>query len=413
MVARPALHVVSLFTGAGGLDLGLEAAGFETCAAIEFAPNACATLRANRHWPVLEGDIHAIASSTIVETSGRRIGETDLLAGGPPCQPFSKSAYWALGDTKRLADPRADTLSAYMRVLKDLRPRVFLLENVQGLLYRGKDEGMQLLARTVEEINAACGTRYSFNWAVLNTADYGVPQTRERVFIVGARDGRRFRFPEPTHQDPASVEVGLFGSASEPWMTAWDAIGDLEDTPADGLEVGGTWGDLLPSIPEGENYLFHTDRGGGLHLFGWRRRYWSFLLKLGKSRPAWTIQAQPGSAIGPFHWKNRRLSIAELIRIQTFPDDFRVLGGRTEVQRQIGNAVPSLMTEILGREIRAQLLDSPIRAGTPLKLMPMRREPVPRPEPLGPVPRKYRKFIGDHAAHPGTGKGHLVRAATT
>jgi DNA (cytosine-5)-methyltransferase 1 len=136
------------------------------------------------------------------------------------------------------------------------------------------------------------------------------------------------------------------------------------------------------------------------------------LLKLAKCRPAWTIQAQPGSSIGPFHWKNRRLSATELIRLQTFPADFRVLGGRTEVQRQIGNAVPSLMTEILGRAIRAQLLDRPIRAGTPLKLIPARRTPQPAADPIRPVPRKYRRLVGEHAPHPGTGKGHLVRAST-
>src|SRR6185369_15502643 len=104
---------------------------------------------------------------------------------------------------------------------------------------------------------------------------------------------------------------------------------------------------LLPSIPEGENYLHHTPRKGGLPLFGWRTRYWSFLLKLAKNQPSWTIQAQPGSAIGPFHWQNRRLAWQEMAALQTFPREFEIASSTVEIQRQIGNAVPSLMAEIL------------------------------------------------------------------
>ena len=85
------------------------------------------------------------------------------------------------------------------------------------------------------------------------------------------------------------------------------------------LTVGGKWADLLPTIPEGQNYLWHTNRGGGSQLFGWRTRYWSFLLKLAKNLPSWTIQAHPGSSIGPFHWRNRKLSVPEMCRLQTFP----------------------------------------------------------------------------------------------
>lgn len=349
------------------------------------------------------------------------VGEADMLVGGPPCQPFSKSAYWVHGDTKRLGDPRADTLSAYLRVLRDLQPRVFLLENVFGLTYKGKDEALRLLQNTVEAINRDVGTTYSFCWKVLNTANYGVPQVRERFFLVGARDGREFTFPEPTHaevppsgqtslQRPAS-QIALFDKGQinsgtiEPWRTCWDALMDLDSNTPNGLQVTGKWGDLLPSIPEGQNYLFHTDRGGGLPLFGWRRRYWTFLLKLAKDRPSWTLQAQPGAGIGPFHWKNRRLSVAEMMRIQTFPDGYTITGGHTEAVRQLGNAVPSLMAEILGREIRRQLLDDPATGS--LQLLAPRRTPIPPAEVITPVPQKYHVHIGEHSAHPGTGKGHL------
>src|SRR5579862_9152221 len=131
----PSPIVISLYSGAGGLDLGLEAAGFKVGVAVEFDARACETLRANRRWPIVQADIHsaAAASERLCEASGVAPEEADLLAGGPPCQPFSKSAYWHSGDTKRLDDPRADTLTAYLRVLRDLRPKAFLLENVQGL----------------------------------------------------------------------------------------------------------------------------------------------------------------------------------------------------------------------------------------------------------------------------------------
>jgi DNA (cytosine-5)-methyltransferase 1 len=115
------------------------------------------------------------------------------------------------------------------------------------------------------------------------------------------------------------------------------------------------------------------------------------------------VQAQPGASIGPFHWKNRRLSFREMCRIQTFPEGLSIDCGRTEMQRQLGNAVPSLIGEILAREIRTQLLDN--RINSRLRLLPPRREDVPPPEKVARLPAKYRQFIGEHAAHPGTGKG--------
>jgi DNA (cytosine-5)-methyltransferase 1 len=406
-----ALRVISLFTGAGGLDLGLEAARFETSVAVEMNALACETLRANRDWSVLEGDINSLTSDEIAAAGDLKVGEADLLVGGPPCQPFSKSGYWRLGDSKRLNDPRADTLTAYLRVLRDLQPKAFLLENVHGLVYKGKDEGIRHLEEAVEGINREIGTSYSFRWKILNAADYGVPQTRERVLLVGSRDGREFDFPQPTHIDPSLIGSDLFGVLEKPWATAWDAIGDLNDEPHPDLRVRGSWGDLLPAIPEGQNYLYHTDRGGGLSLFGWRRRYWSFLLKLAKNRPAWTIQAQPGSAIGPFHWKSRRLSIREMCRLQTFPEGYRIIGGATEAQRQLGNAVPSLLAEVLGREIRRQLLRKPCTETEPM-LMVHQRLPVPPPEPIAEVPSKYLHLVGEHEPHPGTGKGYMLMGKT-
>ncbi|CAN7660359.1 DNA cytosine methyltransferase [Phenylobacterium sp. LjRoot225] len=393
--------LISLYTGVGGLDFGFEAAGFQTAVALERDSACCSTLRLNRNWRVIEGDIHSVSSDEILSVAGLGVGDADVLIGGPPCQPFSKSGYWATGDAKRLADPRADTLTAYLRVLRDAQPKAFLLENVSGLAYRGKDEGLGRILDGVEEINKATGARYRPRWQVLSAAAYGVPQIRERVFIVAARDGTEFKFPAATH--------GPEARHGKPFRTAWDALGDLPQQRKDpDLRMGGKWAELLPSVPEGENYLWHTNRGGGIPLFGWRTRYWNFLLKLAKDRPSWTIQAQPGSATGPFHWTSRRLAADELCRLQTFPDGLQFDRGRNDVQRMLGNAVPSLLAEVLAREIATQLLRRP-RTNSPLKLLPADRGAPPIPERVRTVPKKFHPLVADHADHPGEGKGNGAR----
>lgn len=401
------LKAISLFTGIGGLDFGFEAAGFDTRVAVEFDATACRTLRLNRPWTVIEGDINSVSSEEILRAAKLRVGEADVLIGGPPCQPFSKASYWVRGDSLRLDDPRAGTLGAYLRVLRDTQPRSFLIENVSGIAYKGKDEGLKLILAGVDQINRETGSNYRVAWKVINTAEHGVPQTRERAFLVASRDGTEFQFPRPAF-GPSADGSHLFENV-QPYRTAWDALGDLPEPPRDapGLRVGGKWGELLPSIPEGENYLWHTARGGGLPLFGWRTRYWSFLLKLSKRLPSWTIQAQPGSSIGPFHWNNRKLTFAELCRLQTFPDGLTVDTGRTEMQRMLGNAVPSLIGEVLAREIRSQFLASTLN--TPLTLLPPRRDIVPEPVRVHQVPSQYLALAGHHAEHPGTGKGNRAK----
>ena len=402
------LKTISLYSGIGGLDFGFEAAGFETRVALEFDRHSCSTMRLNTRWPVIEADINSVSSADLLAAANLEPGEADILIGGPPCQPFSKASYWVRGDTLRLDDPRADTLGNYLRVLRDTRPKTFLMENVAGLAFKGKDEGLRLICDTIDQINSETGSAYSYSWKVLNAADYGVPQRRDRIFIVGARDGRKFRFPAATHVPNVETQELSLGEERPSYCTAWDALAGLpEPQDIDALTVRGKWGELLPSIPEGENYLWHTNRGGGLPLFGWRTRYWSFLLKLSKRLPSWTIQAQPGSSIGPFHWNNRRLSFAELCRLQTFPDGLRMDAGRTEMQRMLGNAVPSLLGEVLAREIRNQFLDSPVDS-TPT-LLPVRQQHVPSPERVASVPTKFRALAGSHADHPGTGKGRGAR----
>lgn len=394
---------VSLFSGCGGMDFGIEAAGFEVVYRNDFDKHCCLTLRLNGKGKVQEAPIEQISLSDIQDAAGSDPKSVDLLVGGPPCQPFSKSSYWARGDTLRLKDPRANTLGEYFRIVEELTPRALLLENVHGISYSGKEEGFQFILSKLREINRKKGTSYFPSWKVLNAADYGVPQLRIRFFLVAMRNGAEFNFPEPTHSDEFSRNGTLFPSSRRTYATAWDALKDIEPDKEENLSIGGQWAALLPSIPEGENYLWHTDRKGGLPLFGWRTRYWCFLLKLAKNRPSWTLQAQPGSSVGPFHWKNRKLSWKEMAAIQTFPKSFRINSPRVEIQRQIGNAVPSLLAEVLGRSIREQLTGKPI--DSPLSLETPRSDSIPSQEPTREVPEKYLHLIGNHNPHPGTGKG--------
>ena len=392
--------VLSLFTGAGGLDLGLESAGFEPALCVEIDEDSRQTLKLNRpHWRRSEpGDVHALDPGQLLEQAGLKQRELTMLAGGPPCQPFSKSMYWSTGDAPRLRDRRARTLDAYLDVVEAALPQVVLLENVRGLAFNGKDEGLRLLKTGLLEINRKCRTSYDPQTITLNAADYGVPQIRERVFVIASIDGRQIKPPESSHGA---------GTNKQPYLTAWDAIGDLNGNMwPDELDASGRWAGLLPSIPEGQNYLWHTPRNaakGGEPLFGWRTRFWSFLLKLAKCQPSWTIQAVPGPATGPFHWKSRLLSIEEMCRLQTFPEGYRIVGAYRSAHRQVGNAVPSAIGELIGLEVRKQFLGERVRKD--LRMLPERRLDCPPPERVASVDHKYLRLRAEHGDHPGSGRG--------
>src|SRR5262245_31427775 len=233
------LRAISLFTGVGGLDFGFEAAGFETSVAVEMDSVCCQTLRLNREWPVIERDIHEVTSRELLRTGKLKRGQADVLIGGPPCQPFSKAGYWARGDSLRLDDPRASTLSAYLRVLEETRPAAFVLENVEGLAYSGKDEGLRLLLDAIRVVNVRTGSSYRPHVEVLNAADHGVPQLRRRVIVVAARDGRPFRFPEPHFTNDTEAHPQRL-----PYRTCWDALADVEPAMGEDLELRGRWAGL-------------------------------------------------------------------------------------------------------------------------------------------------------------------------
>lgn len=388
---RP-LTVLSCFSGAGGLDLGLEAAGFDTVGLLETDDDARSTLGANRPtWTLLKpSDVVEAGRELRPKDVGLRARALDLLAGGPPCQPFSKAGQWATGSLAGMTDPRGQAVLGMLDLLESFRPRAMLIENVSGFL-TGAVSAEKIISRRLDEINTRHGTRYVLSWHVVDAADYGVPQHRSRVLATAFRDGTVLDVPPTaTHTDDR--------------RTAWDALSRV--TVADPPQAAGKWADLLPCVPEGSNYLHLTKRGGGPELFGWRTRYWSFLLKLARDRPSWTLPASPGPGTGPFHWDNRPLAAEERLALQGFPADWRLAGEARDQVRLAGNATPPPLAEAAGRQIagalgRPQTLPED---GLLLAVPKADRRPDP-PRTAAALPRRYAAFVGTKHEHPGTGAG--------
>lgn len=263
----------------------------------------------------------------------------DFIIGGPPCQTFSAAARRAAG-VLGTADPRGALFEEYVRLLVKLQPKGFLFENVYGLM--GAQEGAAWKA-----IKAAFKSAgYIIQYRILDTADYGVPQHRERIFIVGLQEGM-YLFPRPTH--------GPDSENNRPFFTAGLAVqgADLSDAT---YGLGGQYGHLLQDIPPGLNYSFYTERMGHPRpVFGWRSKFSDFLYKADPDAPVRTIKAQGGQYTGPFSWENRPLTVAEFKRLQTFPDDYDLIGNRQTCIEQIGNSVPPQMARILAISILDQV----------------------------------------------------------
>jgi DNA (cytosine-5)-methyltransferase 1 len=382
--------VLSAFSGLGGLDLGLEHAGFRNIGCIEIdriARESLGSNRPNRKF-ISPHDVTRIAQVLKPKDLKLRKRGLFMLAGGPPCQPFSKAAQWSHRAMKGLKDPRARCFAGFTQLIETFLPQVVLIENVQGFA-SGKNNAVKKLKKSLRQINEANGTKYRLYHWVVDAAAYGVPQKRKRAILIAFRNGLKFRFPAPT-------------TPHEP-VTSWEAFRQLtciNRVP----KRPNHWGRLLPSIPEGQNYLWHTRHGGGLSLFGYRTRFWSFLLKLAKNQPAWTISAHPGPYTGPFHWENRPLTKSELLRLQSFPASWQVKGTRKAQVRQIGNATPPLLAEIIGRAIAIQLLEKRYSDGPKLAI-PRTSKNIPNAERVAAVPKRFQKFIKARPDHPGTGRG--------
>lgn len=349
------MRCVTLFSGCGGLDLGVRNARFQIVFANDLDPLCSASHKKNfdlnTHFFV--GSITDIDSKLLKKVSNGEAqrGNIDLLTGGPPCPPYSKSRFYRKDKPRALEDPiGVETMKGYLNVLKLIKPRAFLFENVHGFAYKVHREAADSLRDYAHSLGYTCTD------AVLNAADYGVPQIRQRFFMVGVLKGK-FQFPSPTHRKANPGE--LFEDILPVWQTAGDVITDLdteENANDTGHFAGGKHHDLLKEIPPGNNYLYFTKKRGHPNpKFEWRSRYWSFLLKLSPDLPSWTIQARRSNNMGPLHWRNRILRIEEVKRLQTFPDNWYLEGTIEQQWRQIGNAVPPRLAEVLCHAIRDHL----------------------------------------------------------
>lgn len=345
-----------------GLDLGIEAAGFDVRFAADNMPAAVQTAKKNRPLlPVFGGDVSGLTAETICELSGLEIGDIDLLAGGPPCQSFS-TAGRRLGLDDALKGP---LVFEFVRLIKELRPRAFLMENVKGLLSasttwrelpynnNGKivDEHHGSLFRELWARLNDIG--YSVGFREMNTADYGVPQTRQRVFLVGYLGDAPVTFPEPTHAKGG-------GLAWEPWRTIRDAFAGLVDDDSHCATFSERKLKYLKMVPEGGNWrslpeeIQKESMGRAFYAKGGRSGYWR---RLSYDSPSPTILTEPNNASTSLchPTEDRPLTVRECARIQTFPDDWTFVGRGSDQYKLVGNAVPVRLAEILARHIREKL----------------------------------------------------------
>ncbi len=324
---------VSLFTGGGGLDLGLAFAGFEPAFATDLHQEHCDTIALN--FPkatTLSVDATLLTGAQIRAGTGRQ--DFDLLAGGPPCQAFS-----ILGQRNSFKDPRGRLVYEYVRLVNELQPAAFLFENVPGLLtlHSGKD-WMELLDYFRHE------TGYQVIHQVLNAADYGVPQIRRRVIVIGFRSHNiTFKFPERAHQDP-SEQASLIEPSLSPWLPARLALEDVDGLPnhrlrPHGQRVTERYSRIAPGSRDKVDHTdrVHPDRPAGTVLVG---------SKAGGGRPF----------IHPY--EPRHLTVREAARLQSFPDWYVFAATETWQYRSVGNAVPPLLAKAIGTQI-AKSLDSP------------------------------------------------------
>ena len=393
-IADGRLLCLSTFSGVGGLDLGLERSGLSIIGAVENDAAARRSLALNRpRLRFLEPhDIDEVAQGLGPRDLGIEKGDLALLAAGPPCQPFSKAAQWARTGALGLNDDRTNCLDSLLALIDRFLPHAVLIENVPGFVTGGSST-LPFLEERLAELNRRSGTRYTVSHRVLDAAELGVPQRRRRAIVVALRCGGEPEWPEVTHGDRP--------------VRAWDALRCLR--PATAPAPSGRFAGLLPSVPEGMNYQYFTERGEGPSLFGYRRRFWSFLLRLAKVEPAWTVPANPGPATGPFHWESRPLAPEEILRLQSFPSSWELGGSYREQVRQAGNATPPLLAELLGRSIAKQLFGVDFRG--PPTLAITRSVRVPPPTPPQPVADEYMSRLGEHPPHPGPGCGPSPRPA--
>jgi DNA (cytosine-5)-methyltransferase 1 len=356
------LTAVESFCGAGGMAIGLKETGFASLLAFDLNKEAVRTYRAGVGPECRAMDARDVTGNGILHEVGLGKGELDLFAGGPPCQGFSLQRRRGYE-----SDERNDLVSEYFRLVEELLPRAFLLENVVML---GKVRGRKY---TKEGFSKLHSLGYQITAGEVNCADYGLAQTRRRFIAVGVRGKKPFEFPAHTRKP-------------DDWATVRDAIGDLPDCPEDFTEHANISNHIRCRVTKRNlEMLSHVPPGGG-----WRdipKRLWLDCMKRwdGKTSGGWpdvygrlewtgqcpTITAgfdsfSRGRYTHPV-W-NRAITPREAARLQTFPDSVRFLGTRHDVRLQIGNAVPPRLAEVFGTAIRRHLEGLPVNGVTSMSV---------------------------------------------
>jgi len=377
---------ISLFSGAMGLDIGLENTDrFEILACIEKEPAFCNTIRANRDsghigsgLRVFEDDIANVDPMKVLDALGLKPGEVDLLVGGPPCQSFSTA-----GRRRTVEDTRGTLIWQFLRFVDAIQPRFFLMENVRGLISaalrhrpiadRPERGGMPLdedeKPGSVLCLFAKDLSRLDRSWHMdcfeVNAANYGAPQIRERILFIGNRYGKVVDFPDPTHGCPGqeTESLDLFKKDTlKHWRTLGDAIGHLDDPGSVIMDFSPRKKKFLSMVSPGSNWrslpedVQRESMGRAWNAKGGRSGWWR---RLNFDLPCPTLVTMPNHAgTSLCHpMEVRALSLLEYALIQEFPDNWKFCGSASEQYAQAGNAVPVRLGEVAGNVISSALDD--------------------------------------------------------
>ncbi|WP_439569201.1 DNA cytosine methyltransferase [Sphingopyxis sp.] len=377
--------VVSLFSGAMGLDLGLERSGhYEILACVEKERSFCDTIERNvalgnvaGRPKVICADIANLSVDAFLKATGIQRGEVDLLVGGPPCQSFSTA-----GKRQSVQDPRGTLLWHFLRFVEELQPRFFLMENVRGLgsaalkhrplASRPEKGGAPLLPEEeagsvirlfAEDLQKMSGGPYHMDCFEVNAVNYGAPQLRERVLYVGNRFNYEVDFPLPTHGNPSAATPDadlLAGTALLPWRTLGEAIRPLREADPVIMDFSPRKKAFLSLIPPGSNWrslpvdIQQESMGKAWKAKGGRSGWWR---KLSYDLPCPTLVTMPNHASTALCHpeKNRALTLREYARVQEFPDEWQFCGTPSQQYAQVGNAVPVRLGSVAGSVIAGAL----------------------------------------------------------
>lgn len=334
------IKTLGLFSGAGGLDIGFEDAGFNIVENVEIEEKFVESSLKNQKLGTYFHNTN-IKCIDIRDYNPEKLKNIDFIIGGPPCQTFSSAGRRAAG-VRGTNDDRGTLFEEYVRILDYLKPKGFLFENVYGILGAQKGEAIKQIVQAFNEVG------YNLSYRVLDAADYGVPQHRERLILVGLKH-KKFKFPKPTHGPDSGMKKHF---------SAGEALINCEELTSVSPNLNGRFGHLLEEIPTGLNYSFFTEKLGHPNpIFAWRSKFSDFLYKADPDMPIRTLKASGGQYTGPFHWESRRFRIEELKRLQTFPDDYHLTGSYAIAMKQLGNSVPPQFARMLALAVLDQVFD--------------------------------------------------------